>query len=165
MKLILDVGYFDNAAKVVGLVIDEIGHTQILQKVVDNPMPYVPGEFYKRELPCLMALINDVPINQLEYIIIDGYVYVDNDELYGLGGHLYRALAAKVPIIGVAKTFYKGNEQTTVKVVRGQSKSPLFVSSIGIDLNKAAHIIETMQGPNRIPDLIKKVDTLTKQLQ
>ena len=45
-----------------------------------------PGQFYKRELPCILELLKQV--NPLpNYIVIDGYVYLGGDEKPGLGKH------------------------------------------------------------------------------
>ncbi len=163
MKLFLDVGYYETVARAIGVLLKADGTFEIIEKEIKNPAPYVPGEFYKRELPCLLEVINATDKTQLEWIVVDGYVYTDNDRKPGLGSHLYNALHSKVPIIGVAKTFYRSNENTVLKVVRGDSQNPLHVSAIGIELEAAADIIRNMSGPYRIPDMIKKADTLTRQ--
>lgn len=68
---------------------------------------YEPGQFYKRKLPCVLALLQQ--LEQLpEFIVIDGYVYLDGKQKPGFGKHLYVALAGKSVIIGVAKSRFKG---------------------------------------------------------
>ena len=52
---------------------------------------YVPGQFYRRELPCLLAVFGLVR-QPLEIILIDGYVWLDAQGMPGLGGHLFDAL-------------------------------------------------------------------------
>ncbi len=54
--------------------------------------------FYKKELPCLLSIINDLPENSFDIIIIDGYVYL-GEKKPGLGVYLYNALSEKFPII------------------------------------------------------------------
>ena len=57
-------------------------YTQCLPGAAD----YIPGEFYRRELPCILALIqqiNEAP----DEMIVDGYVMLGNRP--GLGQHLY----------------------------------------------------------------------------
>jgi deoxyribonuclease V len=49
------------------------------------------------------------------------------------------------------------------EVFRGQSINPLYVSSIGIDIDQAAQNIQNMFGNYRIPTLLKHLDTLTKK--
>ena len=44
-----------------------------LALTVGNVLPYVPGEFYKRELPCIQAILDRLPALP-ETIIVDGYV-------------------------------------------------------------------------------------------
>jgi endonuclease V-like protein UPF0215 family len=40
---------------------------------------------------------------------------------------------------------------------------PLYITSIGIDLDYATELIKNMKGNNRIPTLLKTLDTLTKE--
>jgi deoxyribonuclease V len=64
---------------------------------------YTSGEFYKRELPCILSLLGKNHFDNIEAIIVDGFVYLDDQNKLGLGGHLYERLPYKVPVIGVAK--------------------------------------------------------------
>lgn len=91
-------------------------------------------------------------------MIIDGYIDPGNKP--GLGRHLWRTLGEKVIVIGVAKTFFKGTE--TVKVFRGRSRRPLYITSAGIDTFEAASLIEKMPGNFRIPDMLKLVDQISR---
>jgi endonuclease V-like protein UPF0215 family len=40
---------------------------------------------------------------------------------------------------------------------------PLYITSIGIRLDYATELIKNMKGNNRIPTLLKTLDTLTKR--
>lgn len=122
--------------------------------------PYVPGEFYRRELPCLLRALKEVP--PADIVIVDGYVWLDGPAKPGLGAHLYEALTPQVPVIGVAKTAFR-NAHDVDEVYRGASQRPLFVSTVGMPLNEAAQHIRTMHGANRIPTLLKRVDQLARQ--
>ncbi len=124
---------------------------------------YIPDQFYLRELPSVLSVLKYISIAEIEAVIIDGYVYVDDDFSYGLGGHLWENLDKKIPVIGVAKKGYYGNKKTVAEICRGKSKKPLFVSSAGIDVNIAAGFIKKMAGNYRIPDVLKKLDSLTKE--
>ena len=59
MVLSFDVHYRNNKAKVVGILFewDDISSRQIIIEFVDNVDEYISGEFYKRELPCLIKII------------------------------------------------------------------------------------------------------------
>lgn len=57
---------------------------------------YVPGEFFKRELPCLLKVLADIP-EPLDVIVVDGYVSLGGRP--GLGLHLWESLDRKVPVI------------------------------------------------------------------
>jgi endonuclease V-like protein UPF0215 family len=49
------------------------------------------------------------------------------------------------------------------QLLRGSSMRPLYITSIGIDLDYATELIKNMKGNNRIPTLLKTLDTLTKE--
>lgn len=166
MVLALDVHYKDDgSAKSVGVLFNwnDIQPKEIFIEYVKETAEYIPGEFYKRELPCLLKVIEKVNINDLEAIVIDGYVYIDNDKRFGLGGHLWQALNKQIPIIGVAKNFYHGNTETVKQIYRGKSKKPLYISSVGLELDTASDFITQMPSEFRIPDLLKQLDVITKQ--
>lgn len=165
MKIAIDVHYRETEAKVVG----------VLFKDWQDPTPfeiktlftkefgeYVPGSFYKRELPCILALLETIGQPELDIIIIDGYVYLDDAGKHGLGGYLFEALNQKSPVIGVAKTSFHQNKKHVVEVFRGTSQKPLYISSIGIEVEQAGKRIQTMYGAYRIPDLLRIMDQETK---
>jgi len=163
--LALDTYYFTNNAQTAGVFFNwkdaapSSTHTNTLDEVQD----YVPGAFYKRELPCILHLLQTLDLSKTEAILIDGHVYVDNDKKYGLGGYLWEALEQKIPIIGVAKRSYKGTEKVCQPIFRGTSKNPLYVSTIGTNLEKAAVNVSAMHGEFRIPDVLKKLDQLSRE--
>src|SRR5207247_146224 len=70
-------------------------------EVISAVQPYQPGKFYLRELPCLLAVLAKVQ-EPLETVVVDGYVWLQDEQSPGLGGHLHAAL--QLPVIGVAKT-------------------------------------------------------------
>lgn len=164
MILALDVHYKANYAKNVGVLFNwaDDHPKKLLITQLREVEAYVPGEFYKRELPCLLSVISQVDLSLIEVIMVDGHVYIDNDFGYGLGGHLWEALDKKVPIIGVAKRPFHANEQTNAAVLRGAGKNPLYVSAIGFDLNEAVQKIKAMHGNYRIPTVLQVLDTETK---
>jgi deoxyribonuclease V len=121
--------------------------------------PYRPGRFYLRELPCLLAVLEQGP--PAETVVIDGYVWL-GDERPGLGAHLYRALGGKVPVVGVAKTRFAGAQPH--ELLRGTSRTPLYVTAAGLDPAEAARHVAAMHGPFRIPTLLRRVDRLCRGL-
>lgn len=123
--------------------------------------PYVPGEFYRRELPALLRVLALVP-DPLTTVIIDGYVWLAGEDRPGLGAHLYEALERRVPVIGVAKTAFHAS-RLAVPVLRGASQRPLLVTSVGVDVQAAAASIQHMHGPSRLPTLLKRVDRLCRE--
>lgn len=165
MILALDVHYRENIAQAVGILFNWQDETpqEIIIDFIREVDDYVPGGFYKRELPCLLKICKKLNLETLEAIIVDGYIYLDNDKKMGLGAHLWQALNQTTPIIGVAKTLFFNNTETTIKVIRGTSKKPLYVSAIGLNLTTSASLIKNMKGEFRIPTLLKKLDTLTKE--
>ena len=124
---------------------------------------YVPGEFYKRELPCILEILEEVDLQKIDTIVVDGFVYLDDDLKPGLGAYVYKTLEEKIPVIGVAKSNFLKNKNCSVAVLRGESIKPLFVTAAGIDLSAAAMNIESMQGDFRMPTLLQQLDTQTKE--
>jgi deoxyribonuclease V len=132
-----------------------------LRASVNEVEPYEPGEFFRRELPCILRVLEDAK-GPLETIVIDGYVWLDGAKRPGLGARLYEALGGQTPVIGVAKTLFRG-AGAFVTVMRGESKRPLYVTSAGIDVNQAAALVRSMHGEHRIPTLLKAVDRLCRR--
>jgi deoxyribonuclease V len=62
--------------------------------------PYQPGAFYRRELPCLLAVLARVR-DPLDAVVVDGYVWLGGGTP-GLGAHLHEALGRAVPVVGEA---------------------------------------------------------------
>lgn len=161
----IDAHYREKFAKFVCITFDDwmdeapkSVHTILLPEAGD----YVPGEFYKRELPGILEVLKNLDLNELECIVIDGYVFLDEHHKPGLGGHLFEKTGGQIPVIGVAKSYFHQNEKLTVEVLRGKSKKPLFVTSVGMETAVAAEKINTMAGEFRIPALLKELDRLTK---
>jgi deoxyribonuclease V len=116
---------------------------------------YEPGAFYRRELPCVLGVLALGP--HADVTIVDGYVWLA-DGARGLGAHLHTAIGGIV--VGVAKTKFAG--ASAVPICRGGSRSPLFVTSVGVEPDVAAGWIASMHGPHRLPTLLKQVDTLAR---
>jgi len=165
--LAFDTYYFEGKAKTVCLEFlnwNESENYKVHTEIIENVEDYIPGEFYRRELPCILSLLNQIDLKTIKAIIVDGFVYLDDDKKYGLGGHLYEKLNKEIPIIGVAKTNFASIEKDKKVLVRGDSKKPLYVTAIGMDLEDAFEKIESMAGEFRIPTLLKEMDRLTKEI-
>ncbi len=124
--------------------------------------PYVSGEFFLRELPCLLEILRRAPARP-DTIIVDGYVWLDRHGSPGLGAHLWRALGGGCAVVGVAKNPRKGSPDACA-IVRGRSAKPLFVSAVGLPAREAARLVRGMHGDFRIPDLLRRVDRLARGL-
>jgi deoxyribonuclease V len=118
---------------------------------------YEPGEFYRRELPCLLGVLDRGP--RPEAVLVDGYVWLGNRRP-GLGAHLHAAIGGVV--IGVAKTRFASATES-LPVFRGTSRSPLYVSAVGVNVEAAAEWVAMMHGRHRIPTLLRQVDTLARE--
>lgn len=127
---------------------------------IDEVAAYEPGSFYKRELPCVLAVLERVR-EVIELIVIDGYVTLDAGGRAGMGAHLYAALDQRVPVIGVAKHPFRGYHGA-IELLRGSSARPLYVTAIGIDAEAAANDIRRMHGRFRLPTVLKRVDRLCR---
>src|SRR5262249_3377341 len=118
--------------------------------------PYLPGQFYRRELPCLLAVLAP-RLDEVRIVLVDGYVWLRDEHSPGLGAHLYEALGRRVAVIGVAKSCFQ-SAGVAKAVLRGGSKRPLFVTAAGLDLITAATCVRRMHGGYRIPTLLRRVD-------
>ena len=144
---------------------------------------YQPGSFYLRELPLLAAALVDYGLQvnsdraavrsrggpppgapvvpSPTAIIIDGYVTLNAEGRPGLGKYLYGALGGSVPVVGVAKNYFRDTHAE--RVLRGGSSKPLFVTALGMDAAEAAGCIHKLAGPYRIPELLKTADQLARR--
>lgn len=166
MVLAFDTYYYENKAKTVCLSFKDWNleeNYKIFSETISQVEEYVSGEFYKRELPCILSLLSKIDLNDVDLIIIDVFGFLNDENKFGLGAYLYKTLDEKIPIIGVAKRDFASIEKNRRKIFRGVSKNPLFITSIGIDLNLASKKIEEMKGEYRIPNLLKELDKLTKE--
>jgi deoxyribonuclease V len=116
---------------------------------------YVPGSFWQRELPVLVALLDGV---EADVVVVDGYVWLDDQGRKGLGAHLHDAIGK--PVVGVAKTAFDGSAAR--QVLRGESARPLYVTAVGVDVDEAAEAVRTMAGSHRIPTLLTLADRLAR---
>ena len=138
---------------------DASAQQEHVQELPWMAIDYIPGEFYRRELPSILTLLAhlDIPING---ILIDGYVWLDNQQRKGLGAHVFHAQDGRCPVIGIAKNRFWGSHAIEIK--RGQSKKPIFITATGIASADAAHHIQHMAGEYRIPTLLKQADFLCR---
>ncbi|MGL6074401.1 MAG: endonuclease V [Fimbriiglobus sp.] len=129
-----------------------------LESVISVPSvaDYVPGEFFRRELPCLLAVLATGP--RADLILVDGYVWLAG-ETPGLGAYLQAEVGGVV--VGVAKTRF-ASCTSAVPVCRGESHSPLYVTAVGLSAIEAAESVGQMHGPYRVPTLLKRVDSLAR---
>ncbi len=164
MILAVDVDYRDNYASIGGVTFahwEDNEEIDSFQSVLYDIEQYTPGKFYRRELPCILKLIEEHQLKP-NFIIIDGFVYLDGVSEPGLGKHLYDALNGNVPIIGVAKKQFK-KISSNFSIYRGSSQNPLYVTSVGIGFEVAKELIISMHGKYRIPTLLKKADQVCRK--
>lgn len=164
MMLSVDVHYQANSAHVAGVLFDSWLASRpraIFCSELRTVHAYIPGEFYKRELPCILRLIRDHGLSP-GTIIIDGYVYLDGMSTPGLGKHLYDALNGAATVVGVAKTRLSGIGSGH-NILRGSSNRPLYITSVGMGLARAKTHILSMHGSHRIPTLLKNADRACRQ--
>ena len=119
-------------------------------------LPYQPGEFYLRELPPPRAMLHGIPRLGL---VVDGYADLDPGGRPGLGAHAHAELG--IPVIGVAKSAFR-TATHAIPVRRGTSARPVFVTAAGMRATDAADLVQNMAGRFRIPDALRRADTLAR---
>lgn len=164
MLACVDVDYRDNdsVASVACLLFERWSDSEpaeVVQTIVADVAPYVPGEFYRRELPCLLAVLAQTA-QRPDLIIVDGYVWLGAPQRKGLGAYLYEALEQAVTIVGVAKNPFA--DSGAVSVLRGDSIKPLYITAQGMPAEEAAQRVQQMHGDFRFPTLLKRVDQLAR---
>ncbi|WP_433056259.1 endonuclease V [Dactylosporangium sp. CS-033363] len=156
----VDVDYPESGGGRAALVVGALPGFVVAEEHVawlDTVEPYVPGEFYRRELPAIRAVLAGVAA--VELLIVDGYVDLDPDGRPGLGAHVHEALG--IPVIGVAKTSFRSATHA-VPVLRGVATKPLFVTAVGVSRAEAAAYVLGMSGAYRMPEALRRVDALAR---
>ncbi len=125
--------------------------------VVPQVPSYRPGEFYRRELPPLRAVLDG--LSGLGLLVVDGYADLDPDGRPGLGAHAHAEFG--IAVIGVAKSRFR-TATHAVPVLRGSSVRPLFVTAAGMPRADAADLVRRMTGRYRLPDALRRADTLAR---
>lgn len=159
----LDVDYRDDStarAAAVGFARWSDG-VSCEERAVDVPRvaDYEPGAFYRRELPCLMAVLATVA-GPVSCVVVDGHVWLRALDDPGLGARLWESLGRVVPVVGVAKQAFGGGVASPV--LRGGSERPLWVTAAGMDPREACDRVRKMHGAHRLPTLLKRADSLCR---
>jgi deoxyribonuclease V len=156
--LVTDVDYRDNEALVAGILLQSWSseNFEALTCRVPISSEYEPGAFYKRELPCLLELLKRIEV-PLSCIVVDGYAHLGSEQRPGLGQRLHSSLDGTIPVIGVAKTYFKDTPDEC-RLYRGGSTKALYVTAEGVGLEPAKQSILCMHGPHRMPSALKLAD-------
>jgi deoxyribonuclease V len=163
MILAVDVSYRGKEAIVAGVLFHDWADDEPIQQYLIScqvPANYMPGQFFRRELPCIGELLKQVN-TKLNCIVIDGYVHLGRERAPGLGKHLFDMLEQRIVVIGVAKSPFE-NTPKSCEVLRGKSRKPLYITTAGIKQERAKMLIQNMHGTDRIPTLLKHADKLCK---
>lgn len=176
MIISFDSYYYDGYSYTVGGVFEKWDDKKpsyyITSKRECIDSEYIPGELYKRELPCIMQCLEIVDINTIDTIIVDGFVWLSNngyEMTKGLGKHLQTEIEKvynkNIMVVGIAKNKYHTTIPNCIEIKRGKSKKPLWITcSVVYYTEQYAKLIEGMSGENRIPDIIKMVDMKTRTI-
>lgn len=159
----IDVSYQETTALVACVVIEswcDACPTHAQSLTMPSNEEYVPGEFYRRELPCIERIIAALPAPP-NIVVVDGFVWLNENEKPGLGAYLFRSLNCKTPVVGVAKSPFP--TATSAKpLLRGTSGNPLFIDAAGVAVEQAVEWVQSMHGAHRIPTVLKLVDRMSK---
>jgi len=155
----VDVHYLGSgSARAAAVVAADARFSEIVAERTEDMaevLPYRPGEFYPRELPPIRAVLSG--LRGLGLLVVDGYADLDPGGRPGLGAHAHAEFG--IPVIGVAKTAF-ATATHAVPVLRGTSARPLFVTAAGMPRGEAADLVRRMAGQHRLPDAIRRADTL-----
>jgi len=158
MILAFDAHYTDTTSRLIAATFEgwaDAEATELFEWTSGPAADYQPGQFYLREMPLILKALEDFDVEEIDTIVVDGYVYL-NDQ-----GRLDE-LGERIPVIGVAKSYFR--DTNAEAVLRGNSKKPLYVTSFGMAQETAADHIREMAGPYRMPEILGQVDRATKEL-
>jgi deoxyribonuclease V len=91
--------------------------------------------------------------------VVDGYTDLDPSGRPGLGAYAHAEFG--IPVIGVAKSRFR-TATHAVPVVRGSSGRPLYVTAAGMPRADAADLVRRMAARYRLPDALRRADTLAR---
>lgn len=173
-KLAIDVFYSGEDAFSVGIVFDSLKKSDTPDFIYSCHSPieseYIPGQFYKRELPPIQKLLTEnIGLgwlkDNIDLIIVDGF-YILWDNKPGLGKHLEDWLedkGIKIEIMGVAKSKTRDCNTFASPCIRGKNgtTNPLWTNGSDKYKNYSA-VLKNMKGEYRLPDILKLLDDITK---
>lgn len=163
MILAFDAHYTDTTSRLIAAAFQswtDNEPAELFEWTYGPAADYQPGQFYLREMPLILKALEDFDPEEIDAIVVDGYVYLNDQGRLGLGGHLYHELEQRIPVIGVAKSYFR--DTNAEAVLRGSSKKPLYVTAFGMTQKTAADHIRNMAGPYRMPEILGQVDQATK---
>jgi deoxyribonuclease V len=156
----VDVHYLRTGGARAAAVLADAGFADVLAErtaVLPQVPPNRPGQFYRRELPPLHAVLDD--LRSLSLLVVDGYVDLDAAGRPGLGAHAHAEFG--IPVIGVAKSLFR-TATHEVPVLRGSSARPLFVTAAEMPATDAADLVRRMAGRYRLPDALRRADAIAR---
>lgn len=180
MILLTDVFYEEevNTAHIAAIAIDNWTSSTILKTwEIDKSgidCEYIPGQFFKREMPCLIELWNTISEeekSQITTIIVDGF-YDIWDGRHGLGHHFHDWLIENgydKEVVGIAKSPCRETNKFTLPVYRTEEskkskcRSALWVNGSNMDNDYQAKVL-SMHGEYRLPTMVKAVDKLSRRI-
>lgn len=175
MILALDSYYKDDICNTSLVVFEDVNSDKPLYTdtiYTDITSDYIPGEFYKRELPGIIKILEKLKWQKLDIwnnitlIITDSFITLKNDdnEWDGLGAYLDKYLKSNgenKTICGVAKSNFGYSHLISKNVYRGDSSKPLYVQA-SRHIKSVSWFIKNMHGKYRIPTMLKLVDQLSR---
>ena len=165
MIVIIDGDYKeDNSGFIAGVLMEDFNSKEIcgfITAEVFDVGEYQSGSFYKRELKGVDAVLTKLNLSQIQCIIVDGYAKFEDGEHTSLGEWVYKNYA--IPVIGIAKSKNLFSKVENTQVYRGNSKTPLYVTAVGIDQDIARGKVQSMYGENRIPYGVKIADSVARK--
>ncbi len=160
MVVVIDADYNEETrdGHVAGIVARDIlaeKEDAVVTAMVHDIADYVPGQFYKRELQSVEAIIDQLKVEDIDLIVVDGYADSGTTE-HALGTFVFEKY--QIPVIGIGKNKYDRCILTDLEVYRGESKKPLYVTSKGMDNEEAKRLVKNMAGEFRLPYFVKYAD-------
>ena len=175
--LAVDTFYYEERAKTVGVLFNDWSDSEpeeIISSWSFDFGPYIPGEFYLREMPPIIELLSKINMKEVGYLIVDGFLKVYDERKgkfdSGLGYRLMELLQPSnkdLVFIGIAKSDFGGTGRKW-KIAeewnRGpKGSTPLWVQVEGMRMTDLMKCLKRMPGEFRLPDMLRILDKETKK--
>lgn len=161
--LVLCAQYGAAKSKIGGVLLDSMESSKSVwgRSLILPPAPLIQESVGPRihGTPILMEAMSRWGVPALDAVVMEGFVSLGENFPY-VGSLLKKEMKGKVAVVCWSK--HKSTGANAIQVHRGEEKAlPLYLSS-SKEPNLWAELFRRMDGPNRIPTMVRRAELLTR---